>query len=89
MTNNKYPTIVKSYHKIMCEMEVPHDLMDCEYDGIEYDTFDEAWIAMQEAEKNKNYKIYNLWIESFAIDTEDQLWEFDREWQEYLKVPEE
>lgn len=79
--NDKFPTIVRTYFKIMCEMEVPHDLMDCEYDGVEYETFDEAWIAMQEAEKNKSYRIYNMWIDGFAIDTNGDIWDYDPEWR--------
>lgn len=82
MADNKYPIIVKSYHKVWVEMEVPHDLWEHEWDGIEYTSLDAAKAALKEAEKHP--KVYNAWIESYAIDPEGRIWEFDKEWQDYL-----
>lgn len=80
---DKIPTIVKSYHKVWVEMEVPHDLWDCEWNGVEYESLDEAKAEMKEAEKHP--RVYNAWIESYAIDSEGQVWDFDTEWQEAIK----
>ena len=72
--NNKDPKIVRSYHKVMVEIEVPHDLMDCEWDGVEYESIDEAKKAMQEAEKNP--RVYNAWLESVSVDENGDLWDY-------------
>lgn len=80
---NTFPTIVRSYHKVWVEMEVPHDLWEHEWDGVEYESIDEAKAVMKEAEKHP--RVYNAWIESYAVDSEGQTWDFDAEWQEAIK----
>lgn len=82
---DKFPTIIRSYHKVWVEIEVPHDLWDHEWDGVEYESLDEAKAVMKEAEKDP--RVCNAWIESYAVDSEGQTWDFDAEWMK--KIAEE
>lgn len=80
---DKFPTIVRTYHKVWVEMEVAHDLWDHEWDGVEYESLDEAKAVMNKAQTN--LRVYNAWIQSYAVDSEGKTWDFDAEWQEAIK----
>lgn len=74
MSDKKPKKIVRCYHKVWVEMEVAHDLWDHEWDGVEYESIDEAKAVMKEAEKHP--RVYNAWLESVSVDEDGTLWEF-------------
>ena len=69
------PTIVRTYHMVMCEEEVAHGALEHEFDGIEYESFKDAEAAVEKALNSP--RIYNAWIESTAVDSEGNLWDAD------------
>ncbi len=75
MSDKKPKKIVRCYHKVWVKMEALHDLWDCEWDGVEYESIEEAKKVMQEAKKNP--RVYNAWLQSISVDENGDLWDYD------------
>ena len=74
------PTIVRDYYKVMCRQKFGiDDYIDVEWDGEEYEDHDEARAVARKAEEYCD--IMDVWIDSFCVDEEGNLWDYDEEWR--------
>lgn len=72
--------LVKCYHIIIIEQEVPHDLWEHEYNGIKYESFAEAKKVLEE-QAMRVPRVCNTWIETHGIDWDGYDYDISYEWQ--------
>lgn len=72
--------LIKCYHIIIIEQEVPHDLWEHEYNGIKYESFAEAQKVLEE-KAIRVPGVCNAWIETYGIDEDGNEHDISYEWQ--------